>query len=108
MPPSRLQKAMTRFPFPHDQRLPHCSYPRQASAADARRAFERWRSEIVTSDGARGGLRTRRPDTPDGQANSTVSEGIAYGMVISVMFGDQAMFDGFWRYARCFLNKSGL
>lgn len=99
---------MTRFPFPHDQRLSHCTYPRQASAADARRAFENWRSEIVTSDGARGGWRTRRPDTPDGQANSTVSEGIAYGMVISVMFGDQALFDGFWRYARCFLNKSGL
>ena len=99
---------MTRFPFPHDQRLSHCSYPRQASAADAQRAFENWRSEIVTSDGARGGVRTRRPDTPDGQANSSVSEGIAYGMVISVMFGDQALFDGFWRYARCFLNKSGL
>jgi len=99
---------MGRFPFPQNQRLPHLTYPRQADAADARAAFERWRDEIVTSDGARGGLRTRRPDTPDGQANSTVSEGIAYGMLISVMFDDQAMFDGFWTYARCFLNKSGL
>lgn len=99
---------MTRFPFPHDQRLSHCYYPRQASAADAQRAFQSWREEIVTSDGARGFVRTRRPDTPDGTANSTVSEGIAYGMVISVMFGDQALFDGFWGYARCFLNANGL
>ena len=53
-------------------------------------------------------MRTRRPDTPDGQANSTVSEGIAYGMLIAVMCDDQALFDGFWTYARCFLNKSGL
>lgn len=99
---------MGRFPFPQNQRLPHLTYPRAADAADARAAFERWRDEIVTSDGARGGLRTRRPDTPDGQANSTVSEGIAYGMIISVMFDEQEMFDGFWKYARCFLNKSGL
>ena len=99
---------MGRFPFPQNQRLSHLTYPRQADAGDARAAFQRWRDEIVTSDGARGGLRTRRPDTPDGQATSTVSEGIAYGMLIAVMFDDQAMFDGFWTYARCFLNKSGL
>lgn len=99
---------MGRFPFPQNQRLPHLSYPRHADAGDVRAAFERWRAEIVTSDGARGGLRTRRPDTPDGQANSTVSEGIAYGMIIAVMLDEQAMFDGFWTYARCFLNKSGL
>ena len=41
-------------------------------------------------------------------ANSTVSEGIAYGMLIAVMMDEQAMFDGFWTYASCFLNKSGL
>jgi endo-1,4-beta-D-glucanase Y len=99
---------MGRFPFPHNERLPSLTYPSHADAGDARAALERWRDEIVTSDGARGGLRTRRPDTPDGQANSTVSEGIAYGMLIAVMFDDQALFDGFWTYARCFLNKSGL
>jgi len=99
---------MGRFPFPRNQRLPHLTYPSQADAGDVRAAFERWRDEIVTSEGARGGVRTRRPDTPDGQANSTVSEGIAYGMLIAVMVDDQALFDGFWTYARCFLNKSGL
>ncbi|HWO09529.1 MAG TPA: glycosyl hydrolase family 8 [Polyangiaceae bacterium] len=99
---------MGRFPFPRNQRLSHLTYPSQADAGDARAAFERWRDEIVTTEGARGGVRTRRPDTPDGQANSTVSEGIAYGMLIAVMFDDQALFDGFWTYARCFLNKSGL
>ncbi len=99
---------MGRFPFPRNQRLPHLTYPRHADAADAVSAFRAWRDEIVTTSGARGGLRTRRPDTPDGQANSTVSEGIAYGMLIAVMMDDQAMFDGFWTYASCFLNKSGL
>ncbi|MFO0994780.1 MAG: glycosyl hydrolase family 8 [Hyphomicrobiales bacterium] len=98
---------MTRFPFPHNQRLSHCTYPRLASPDDARRAFHRWREEIVARDGAHGFLRTRRIDS-DGEANSTVSEGIAYGMIIAAMFGDQALFDGFWGYGRCFLNRNGL
>jgi endo-1,4-beta-D-glucanase Y len=99
---------MGRFPFPQNQRLPGLTYPRAADAEDARRAFQRFRSEIVTADGARGFLRTRRPDTPDGVVDSTVSEGIAYGMIIAVMFDDQPLFDGLWQYACCFLNQSGL
>src|SRR5688572_1982255 len=99
---------MGRFPFPQNQRLPLLCYPRHADASDVRGAFERWRDEIVTRDGANGFLRTRRPDTPDGQANSTVSEGIAYGMIISVMLDEQAMFDDFWRYAKRWFNENGL
>src|SRR5690606_22293024 len=91
---------MGRFPFPHAQRLPHCHYPREADPQDVLAAVRNWREEIVTSAGARGFLRTRRPDTPDGHANSTVSEGIAYGMIIAVMIDDQALFDAFWSYAR--------
>lgn len=99
---------MGRYPFPHNQRLPHCVYPQQADHADVVFAFQAFRDEIVTREGARGFARTRRPDTPDGVANSTVSEGIAYGMLIAVMMDDQILFDDFWNYAQCFLNKSGL
>ncbi len=99
---------MGRFPFPQNQRLQSCSYPSQANAKDARLAFLRFKEEIVTAEGARGFLRTRRPDTPDGVPNSTVSEGIAYGMIIAVMFDDQPLFDAFWHYALCFLNSNGL
>ena len=99
---------MGRFPFPQNQRLPGCIYPTQANARDARLAFLRFKEDIVTADGARGFLRTRRPDTPDGVVNSTVSEGIAYGMIMAVMFDDQPLFDAFWQYALCFLNANGL
>lgn len=99
---------MGRFPFPHNQRLGHCQYPTAADPADVRAAFLRFREEIVTSEGARGHLRTRRPDTPDGVVDSTVSEGIAYGMVIAVMMDDQALFDGLWNYALLWLNGNGL
>jgi endoglucanase len=99
---------MSRYPFPHTEKLEHLCYPAAARPEDALRAFEAWRSEIVTADGARGFLRTRRPDTPDGVANSTVSEGIAYGMIIAVLCDQQALFDDLYRYALCFENKSGL
>lgn len=99
---------MGRFPFPQNQRLPGLVYPATADAEDARRAFLRFREEIVTADGARGFLRTRRPDTPDGVPNSTVSEGIAYGMIIAVAFDDQPLFDALWQYALTFLNAAGL
>lgn len=102
------EPAMGRFPFPQNQRLRGIAYPSQANAEDARIAFLRLREDIVTADGARGFLRTRRPDTPDGVPNSTVSEGIAYGMIIAVMFDDQPLFDAFWQYALCFLNANGL
>jgi endo-1,4-beta-D-glucanase Y len=99
---------MPRFPFPQNQRLPHCAYPSAADPADVLAAFRAFREEIVTADGARGFLRTRRPDTPDGVPNSTVSEGIAYGMLISVMLGEQALFDAFYSYCLEFLNENGL
>lgn len=99
---------MGRYNFPHNQRLPHCTYPTLADHRHAQAAFAAWRSEIVTREGARGYVRTRRPDTPDGVADSTVSEGIAYGMLIAVMFDDQPLFDDFWSYAQLFFNKSGL
>ncbi|HET9954772.1 MAG TPA: glycosyl hydrolase family 8 [Polyangiaceae bacterium] len=99
---------MGRFPFPQNRRLPGLYYPAGANAADARAAFERFRDEIVTSEGAGGFLRTRRPDTPDGVVNSTVSEGIAYGMIIAVMFDDQALFDGLYGYAMTWFNENGL
>jgi len=103
-----LVTEMSRYPFPHTRKLEHLCYPSAATPADALRAFEAWQSEIVTAEGARGFLRTRRPDTPDGVANSTVSEGIAYGMIIAVLCDQQALFDDLYRYALCFENKSGL
>jgi endo-1,4-beta-D-glucanase Y len=99
---------MGRFPFPQNQRLGSCFYPESAKAEHAQQAFQRFRQEIVTADGASGFLRTRRPDTPDGQPNSTVSEGIAYGVMIAVMFDDQPLFDAFYQYALRWANECGL
>jgi len=89
-------------------RLSHLCYPTSADPSHVVTAERLWRNEIVTSEGAHDGLRTRRPDTPDGERNSTVSEGISYGLMISVMMGDQNSFDAFFRYADRWSNPNGL
>lgn len=85
-----------------------CNLPRQADPADARRAYECWKKKLVTRDGANGFRRVVRPDTPDGLPNSTVSEGIAYGMILSVYFDDQALFDDLFRYSLHWADSTGL
>jgi endoglucanase len=99
---------MGRFPFPRNQRLSHLTYPSAANHEDVLVAYRRLHDEIVTADGARGFLRLRRPDTPDGVPNSTVSEGIAYGMIIAVMLDEQSLFDHLYGYALEFSNPNGL
>ena len=99
---------MSCFSFPRDERLPHLIYPRGASFKDVVRAHQAFMSEVVTSEGADGFLRTQRPDTPDGERNSTVSEGISYGLLISLMMDDQPSFDAFFKYADRWSNENGL
>jgi len=99
---------MGRFPFQDARPLLGTYQPSGLRFEDATRVLKAWRDEIVTSDGAVGFLRTRRPDTPDGVPNSTVSEGIAYGMMIAVFTDDQPLFDGLFRYALYWNNKNGL
>jgi endo-1,4-beta-D-glucanase Y len=62
--------------------------------------YTAWKADLVTSDGAGGNLRVKRPAEPGLQQNSTVSEGIGYGMLIAVYMDDQSLFDGLWKYAQ--------
>jgi hypothetical protein len=62
----------------------------------------------VTPEGAGGFRRERRPNSPGGEVNSTVSEGIAYGMLIAVALDDQPLFDDLWKYSQLWKNEHGL
>lgn len=68
------------------------------------KAYESWRRIYVTGEGANGQLRIRRPEDQD----DTVSEGIAYGMLIAAYHGDRAIFDGLLGYARRYFDGNGL
>jgi len=95
------------FPFPQNRFSANCSYP-NFSNAHVKAAFEKWKADTVTSDGAGGFLRVKRPKEPTLEPNSTVSEGIAYGMLIAVYMNDQPLFDGLWKYEQLWLDKNGL
>lgn len=105
--PSGLNTGPGRHPFPQAFDLPHCT-PVAGDVQDVVDAYARYRAELVTAEGAGGFLRVVRPDTPDGLANSTVSEGIAYGMIIGVLLNDKDLFDGLWGYAQLWSNANGL
>ena len=73
---------------------------------DVQNIYQGWRSSFVESDGE---LTRVKFDDPD----YTVSEGIAYGMLISVYMDNalnntRADFDGMWAYYKKFRNASGV
>lgn len=106
---ANVPKASAAFPFPsHKGPGPYCQAVPGSSDEDARRAYQVWKETLVTRDGANGFRRVVRPDTPDGIPNSTVSEGISYGMILAVYFDDQALFDDLFRYSLHWANETGL
>jgi endoglucanase len=86
----------------------HCAAPSGADLADAQNAYTKWKSDLVVSDGARGFLRVRRPNSSGAQVDSTVSEGIGYGMLLAVYANDQSTFDQLWQYEQQFPDNHGL
>lgn len=86
-----------------------CTAPVTANVADTMAAWTKWKKDIVTSDGAgTNGLRLLRPNSSGAVVNSSVSEGSAYAMLISVYMNDQDSFDKFWNYTQQFLDSNGL
>ena len=85
-----------------------CAAPTGASVADATAAYNKWKSDLVVSDGARGFLRVRRPNSSGAVVNSSNSEGIGYGMLLAVYANDQNTFDNLWKYEQLFLDNHGL
>lgn len=84
-----------------------CIFPTRLDAAEARAAYETFKSVTVTSDGANGFLRVYKPDSGS-VVGSTVSEGMGYGLLLAVYHDDQVVFDQLWRYTAQYLNANGL
>lgn len=74
------------------------------SYADAASIYEKWKREYLKSDCGFGTYRVEF-QSPVG---STVSEGMGYGMLLTVYFDDRAEFDGLWKFAQDNLNANGL
>lgn len=84
-----------------------CFVPDPATSQAAREAYETFVERVVTSEGAAGFLRVWKPDSGT-VIGSTVSEGMGYGLLLSVYHDDQETFDDLWRYVELYLNERGL
>jgi hypothetical protein len=112
-PPSRgPTKSLpgVKFPFPQNrENNSRCIYPNLYRNEDVQAAYTQWKTDTVTSDGATPFRRVQRPKEPGTlEPNSTVSEGIGYGMLIAVYMNDQALFDDLWQYEQKHLGQYGL
>jgi endo-1,4-beta-D-glucanase Y len=100
--------AGVRFPFPQNRENSRCAYPSNYQNAAVRAAYAKWKADTVTAQGAGGNQRVQRPGDSGLEPNSTVSEGIAYGMIVAVYMNDQPLFDGLWKYEQSWLDENGL
>ena len=96
------------YSFPQNNRSSNCIYPGAAHSQDARTTYGTWKSKLVTGDGAGGYQRVLRPDNENNATNTTVSEGIGYGMILAVVMDEQSLFDNLWRYSQLHTNGNGL
>lgn len=80
---------------------------------NALESYNHWKTNFVTGDCGNGRRRVifdYFPGTTRGNEDRslTVSEGIAYGMLLSAYAGDKELFDGLWSYYNNFTNDNGV
>ena len=99
---AQINSGNGKVPFGSKGQYQYGIVPTNASSDDAKNAYNAWKQEYVTSCGG-GSYRVKFDD-----GSSTVSEGIAYGMLLSVYADDKATFDGLWQYYKNNRNGNGV
>ncbi|HXF99751.1 MAG TPA: glycosyl hydrolase family 8 [Bacteroidota bacterium] len=77
--------------------------PSGRSHVHAEESYLAWKNYYVTTSGACGYRRVLFNDM-----SSTYSEGIAYGMLLSVNYNDRELFDDLWRYYMAHMDPRGM
>ena len=89
-------------PFPQNRVYPHGFKATTITAADATAAYNSWKTSFAENCG-NNTWRIKFDNTSE-----TVSEGIAYGMLIAVYHADKPLFDGLWQYYKNARNENGV
>jgi endo-1,4-beta-D-glucanase Y len=101
---AQINTGSPAVPFGSNTQYEYGIVPTNASQQDAIDAYNAWKTNYVESCS---GDRYRVLFGPDENYN-TVSEGIAYGMILSVYASDKTLFDGLWAYYKQFKNGNGV
>ncbi len=108
LPAQNVNGTTGNFPFPQNRDNPFGFHSSIYSNAAVSQAYVKWYTDCVVKDSSTGYLRVQRPNEPGLNLDSTVSEGIGYGMVIAVYMNDENLFDNLWEYEQKHLDGSGL
>ncbi|GAB1857129.1 hypothetical protein MHTCC0001_19650 [Flavobacteriaceae bacterium MHTCC 0001] len=81
---------------------PYGLKPTNIQAGDLSSVYTSWRNSFAAT--CSNGRYRIKFDTP----SETVSEGVAYGMLLSAYANDKELFDGLWLYYNDFLNSNGV
>ncbi len=100
--PTLAQSEAGALKFPRDGMVGTCTKPAGATGKQLIEMFQRWKQVFVVADG--GNLRVQRIE----ESNDTVSEGIAYGLLIAVYFNDKDLFDKLYAYWNAHLAQGKL
>lgn len=91
------------YPFPQNVQYVYGIKPTNAKHTDALKSYNNWKSVYLVDDGL-----TRKRVLFGDINNSTVSEGIGYGMLLSAYAADKSTFDGLWNYYKFHSNVRGI
>ncbi len=76
------------------------------SQSDIETSYQVWKSEMIFSNNAGGNGRYRVKFGDN--AGQSVSEGIAYGMILTSLFDEQTEFDGLWLFAKDHFDENNV
>lgn len=98
---SLCSNAQTK-PFPANVIYTNGAMAATKNSQDASDNYDIWKTNFVSAC-SNGRYRVKFDD-----ASKTVSEGIAYGMLLSAYKGDKTLFDGLWLYYKDNVNGNGV
>src|SRR3954469_5334190 len=89
-------------PFPASKVYGNGLMATSKNSQDAQNNYDTWKTNFV-ADCSNGRKRIKFDDP-----SKTVSEGIGYGMLLSVYMADKTLFDGLWLYYKDNVNSNGV
>ncbi|MBX9850767.1 MAG: T9SS type A sorting domain-containing protein [Cytophagaceae bacterium] len=90
------------YPFPQNVTYVYGIKPTNAKYQDALSSYNSWKYSYLVDVN----VSMKRVLFQDG--SSTVSEGIAYGLLLAAYANDQATFNGLWNYYKAYMNSRGV
>lgn len=89
------------YPFPQNRAFANGFKPTTITGADATAAYNDWKASFA--ENCSGTWRIKFDNSSE-----TVSEGIAYGMLLAAFHADKTLFDGLWLYYKNARNSNGV